>query len=131
MVFSSHLFVFYFLPLALAVYYLLPRRARHLGLTVLSYGFYGWANPAFVFLMLFSTAVDYLCALAIAGRGTVVPQIRQCVPLLDEKIPQCDVDAGNLKPPTRCPHPVLNILFQGCHLLQLAPNRVLSRDQGG
>jgi alginate O-acetyltransferase complex protein AlgI len=72
MVFSSHLFVFYFLPLALAVYYLLPRPARHLGLTLLSYLFYGWANPAFVLLMLFSTAVDYVCGLVIAARGPVV-----------------------------------------------------------
>jgi alginate O-acetyltransferase complex protein AlgI len=68
MVFSSHLFIFYFLPLALAVYYLLPRRAKQLGLTVLSYGFYGWANPSFMALMLFSTVVDYLCGLALAGR---------------------------------------------------------------
>ena len=67
MVFSSHLFVYYFLPLALVVYYLLPRRARHLGLTVLSYLFYGWANPAFMVLMAFSTVVDYFCGLSIAG----------------------------------------------------------------
>jgi len=69
MVFSSHLFCFYFLPLALAVYYALPRRARHLGLTLLSYLFYGWANPPFVLIMLFSTAVDYVCGLVIARRG--------------------------------------------------------------
>ena len=68
MVFSSHLFIFYFLPLALAVYYLLPRRVRNLGLTVLSYAFYGWASPSFTVLMLFSTVVDYCCGLAIAGR---------------------------------------------------------------
>ena len=67
MVFSSHLFIYYFLPLALAVYYLLPRRGRHLGLTALSYLFYGWANPAFMVLMLFSTTVDYLCGLWMAG----------------------------------------------------------------
>ena len=66
MVFSSHLFCFYFLPLALAIYYALPRRGRHLGLTLLSYLFYGWANPAFVFLMLFSPTVDYFCGLAVA-----------------------------------------------------------------
>ncbi len=69
MVFSSHLFCFYFLPLALGFYYLLPKRLRHLGLTLSSYLFYGWANPAFVFLMLLSTTVDYVCALVIAGRG--------------------------------------------------------------
>ncbi len=67
MVFSSHLFVYYFLPLALGVYYVLPRRLRHLALTLLSYLFYGWANPAFVLIMLVSTVVDYVCGLAIAG----------------------------------------------------------------
>ena len=78
MVFSSHLFCFYFLPLVLGVYFVLPRRLRHLGLTLLSYLFYGWANPAFVLLMLFSTVVDYICALVIAGhdpreRGEIAP----------------------------------------------------------
>ncbi|MCG8460616.1 MAG: hypothetical protein MI919_30410, partial [Holophagales bacterium] len=73
MVFSSHLFVFYFLPLALllhaASWTLLPRPARHLGLVISSYVFYGWANPAFVFLMLFSTAVDYTCGLVLEKSG--------------------------------------------------------------
>ncbi|RMH23379.1 MAG: MBOAT family protein [Acidobacteria bacterium] len=73
MVFSSHLFCFYFLPLALGVYYALPQRGRHLGLTLLSYLFYGWANPAFVFLMLFSTAVDYACGLTIARHRPGTP----------------------------------------------------------
>ncbi len=68
MVFSSHLFVYYFLPLALLVYYLLPRRLKHLGLTLLSYLFYGWANPAFMVLMLTSTVIDYFCGLAITKR---------------------------------------------------------------
>ena len=68
MVFSSHLFVYGFLPVALAVYYLLPRRARHLGLTILSYIFYGWSNPAFMGLMLLSTVVDYFCGLGMVGQ---------------------------------------------------------------
>ena len=50
MVFSSYLFLFYFLPLALALYHAAPTRARHLVLTALSYVFYGWANPLFRFL---------------------------------------------------------------------------------
>ncbi len=61
MVFSSHLFVYYFLPAALAVYYALPPRARQLWLSLASYAFYGWANPAFMALMLFSTAIDFGC----------------------------------------------------------------------
>src|SRR5688572_19804258 len=63
MVFSSYLFLFYFLPVALLLYYIVPRRAQHLILTILSYGFYGWANPLFVVLLFVSTAIDY-----IAGR---------------------------------------------------------------
>ena len=61
MVFSSHLFLFYFLPLALLLYYLVPRRAKHLLLTVVSYIFYGWANPLFTVLLLVSTLIDYVC----------------------------------------------------------------------
>ena len=56
MVFSSILFIFYFLPFVLLAYYAalqLGRRPAHLVLTLLSYIFYGWANPAFICLMLF------------------------------------------------------------------------------
>jgi len=66
MVFSSHIFLYYFLPVALVLYYSAPRRGKHLLLTLLSYSFYGWANPAFVLLLLFSTVVDYICGLVIA-----------------------------------------------------------------
>jgi len=59
MVFSSYLFLFFFLPLALAVYYLSPKKLKHLTLTLVSYIFYGWANPWFMPLMLFTTTVDY------------------------------------------------------------------------
>lgn len=69
MVFSSHLFLYYFLPLALLLYFLVPRSLKHLVLTVLSYAFYGWTNPLFVFLLLFSTAIDYLCGLSMAYNG--------------------------------------------------------------
>ncbi|MEE2777826.1 MAG: MBOAT family protein [Acidobacteriota bacterium] len=73
MVFSSHLFVYYFLPLALALYYALPQRLRHslrlrnAALTASSYAFYGWANPAFTLLMATSTVVDYVCGLWMVG----------------------------------------------------------------
>lgn len=67
MVFSSHLFLFYFLPGVLALYYVAPKRARHVLLTLCSYLFYGWSNPLFVFLMLASTVIDYFCGLTIAG----------------------------------------------------------------
>ncbi|MGD9497501.1 MAG: MBOAT family protein [Armatimonadota bacterium] len=68
MVFSSHIFLYYFLPAALLAYYLSPMRWRALVVTLFSYVFYGWANPWFILLMLFSTTVDYLCGQLISGR---------------------------------------------------------------
>src|SRR5262245_30887263 len=68
MVFSSHIFVFYFLPLALLLYYAVPRRGQHVILILLSYVFYGWANPLFVVLMFASTLTDYLSGLIISGQ---------------------------------------------------------------
>ncbi len=68
-VFTSHLFVFYFLPAVLAAYYLLPGRRRNAFLTLASYVFYGWWNPWFVTLMLASTVVDYRCGKAVAAPG--------------------------------------------------------------
>ena len=88
MVFSSHLFVFYFLPVALLLYYAVPRRGRHLVLTLLSYLFYGWANPFFMVLMFGSTLVDYVCGLIISeqlGRGR---RRDGDVPLLAERGPR-------------------------------------------
>jgi alginate O-acetyltransferase complex protein AlgI len=72
MVFSSQLFLFYFLPIALALYYgvrLGPRWLSHGTLTALSYLFYGWANPLFMLLMLATTAIDFACGLVIARSG--------------------------------------------------------------
>jgi len=68
MVFSSHIFIFYFLPLAILLYYAVPRRGQHVMLILLSYVFYGWANPLFVVLMLASTLADYVSGLVISGQ---------------------------------------------------------------
>jgi alginate O-acetyltransferase complex protein AlgI len=65
MVFTTRVFVFYFLPLVLLVYYCLPGR-RNLFLLAASYVFYGWYQPWFVVLMFAATVVNYLCGLAMA-----------------------------------------------------------------
>ena len=67
MVFSSPIFLYGFLPLVLVVYYLLPRIGRNAWLVVVSYLFYGWGNPLYVFLLLASTVLDFGCALGMAG----------------------------------------------------------------
>ena len=73
MVFSSYLFLFYFLPVALMLYYAAPRRAQHLVLTTASYFFYGWANPLFVPLLLGSTIVDYVAGRVISRHPATAP----------------------------------------------------------
>jgi alginate O-acetyltransferase complex protein AlgI len=68
MVFTSYVFVFYFLPIVLLLYYCLPYQ-RNLLLLVASYVFYGWWDPRFLLLMLFATVVNYICGRAIAAAG--------------------------------------------------------------
>jgi alginate O-acetyltransferase complex protein AlgI len=73
MVFSSYLFLFYLLPLALAAYYIAPMRARNLVLTFFSFVFYAWANPLFLLLLLGTTLLDYTAGLLIAkSDGTLI-----------------------------------------------------------
>ncbi len=50
-------------------YYASPRRARALVLTAESYIFYGWWNPWFTLLMLFTTTLDYICGAWIVREG--------------------------------------------------------------
>ncbi|MGB2820168.1 MAG: MBOAT family O-acyltransferase [Phycisphaerae bacterium] len=69
MVFSSHIFIFYYLPLLLLVYYNLPHRWRNAFLALMSYVFYGWWKPWFGTLMLATTVVNYACGKIIAAPG--------------------------------------------------------------
>ena len=73
MVFSSYIFLFYLLPLALAAYYVAPIRRRNLVLSLFSYLFYGWANPIFLLLLIGTTVLDYTAGLLIArSEGVLV-----------------------------------------------------------
>lgn len=64
MVFSSLLFLVRFLPCVLLVYYIVPGCMKHtwknLVLFLFSLAFYAWGEPVYIWLMLFSTAVDYI-----------------------------------------------------------------------
>ena len=59
MVFSSVIFLFYFLPISVILYFILPKRARNLALFVVSLVFYAWGEPVYISIMLFSTVFDY------------------------------------------------------------------------
>ncbi len=65
MVFSSLVFLFLYLPVVLLVYYLVPARFRNIWLFVVNLVFYGWGEPKFVFLMLFTTVANWLFGLGI------------------------------------------------------------------
>jgi alginate O-acetyltransferase complex protein AlgI len=81
MSFTTHIFVFYFLPGVLLVYYLLPGRRnllRNVFLVLASAVFYAWLNPWFVVLMLAATMVNYVCGLLI-GRPGIAQRTRVLV----------------------------------------------------
>lgn len=69
MVFTTHIFVFYFLPIFLLVYYALANRWRNAWITIASYVFYGWWEPWFVLLMMFTTVMDYVWGKVITREG--------------------------------------------------------------
>lgn len=61
MIFASIVFLFLFLPLTFAIYFLLPRRFKNFVLLVASLFFYWWGTGELFFLILVSILVDYLC----------------------------------------------------------------------
>lgn len=65
MVFSSSIFLFFFLPLVLLIYYLLKVEYRNAFLLVSSLGFYAWGEPRFVFVIILSILINYIFGLLI------------------------------------------------------------------
>ncbi len=66
MIFSSLLFLFWFLPIFFILYYLCPARFKNAVLLVGSMIFYSWGEPKFLLLLLLSILVNYAAGLAIA-----------------------------------------------------------------
>ncbi len=70
MAFTSHIFLFYFLPVLLLLYYAVPgrfRAARNVLLLAASYIFYAWVNPWFAGLLFGLTVVSYIASRCIGG----------------------------------------------------------------
>lgn len=68
MLFNSLKFLVFF-PLVFMLYWALPHRARKYLLLAASYYFYMCWKPEFIVLILYSTAVDYFCALGMERRA--------------------------------------------------------------
>jgi alginate O-acetyltransferase complex protein AlgI len=87
MVFSSQIFLFYFLPAVLLLYYLTPFRARTALIAISSYVFYGWANPIWAVIMFFGSSVDYMCGLALV-RLSGLPDRDGLPPVIGPEVPR-------------------------------------------
>ncbi len=59
MVFSSIVFLLYFLPAFLSIYYLCPNRVKNYFLLFASILFYSWGAPKFIFVILGTTFLDF------------------------------------------------------------------------
>lgn len=65
MVFSSLTFLFYFLPIVLLIYYIVPNKAKNAVICIASLIFYFYGEPKYGVLMLFSIASTYIHGLLI------------------------------------------------------------------
>ena len=76
MLFSSITFLYFFLPLALLIYKVVPSGAKNLCLCMISCLFYAWGEPAGLFLMLGQVIFAYiLTGIADNRKGTVIGRI--------------------------------------------------------
>ncbi|MBI4192429.1 MAG: MBOAT family protein [Betaproteobacteria bacterium] len=72
MLFNSYVFIFAFLPVTLAGFFLLGRHQPLLAaawLTAASLFFYGWWNPVYVWLLALSIVFNYACGIRISRAG--------------------------------------------------------------
>lgn len=72
MVFSSLVFLYIFLPLCLAAYFIPKQiKIRNIVLLIFSLVFYAWGEPVYILLMIATTAVDFFAGLFVEKyRGT-------------------------------------------------------------
>ena len=66
MVFSSNIFLFFFLPVFLVAYFLTPQRFRNYTLLLFSLVFYAYGAPDFVFLLVAECIVNYFLVRGMA-----------------------------------------------------------------
>lgn len=65
MVFSSNIFLFGFMPVVLAGYYLLKKEYRNTFLLLASLFFYFWGEPRNIWIMIASIIINYTMGLLV------------------------------------------------------------------
>ncbi len=66
---SSITFVYFFLPLTLAAYYLVPFRYKNAVLLLTGLIFYSWGEPVYVLLMIFCACLNYAAGIFLDRAG--------------------------------------------------------------
>ena len=74
MVFSSNIFLFFFLPIFLIAYFITPQKFRNYTLLLFSIVFYAYGAPDFVFLLVGECVINYFIVRAM-GRGDVARNV--------------------------------------------------------
>lgn len=69
MLFSSITFLFLFLPIMLAVYYIAPPQWKNFLLLAGSLIFYAWGEPVYIILMILSILLNYFCGMDIENKS--------------------------------------------------------------
>lgn len=69
MLFSSMTFLFAFLPVTVAVYYLVPQKFKNIVMLIASLIFYAWGEPMYIVLMILSIIMNYFCGLDIVQKA--------------------------------------------------------------
>jgi alginate O-acetyltransferase complex protein AlgI len=84
MIYNSSVFLLYFLPFFLIVYYLIDRKFKNWFLLFASVFFYAWGAPKFVFFVMGSVVADYVLVSLMNGRdGSVRKTLFWCSVLLN------------------------------------------------
>lgn len=65
MVFSSLVFLYYFVPIVMLLYFIIPDKYRNFLIFVSGLFFYAWGEPKYFIIMIISTAIDYTAGLMI------------------------------------------------------------------
>lgn len=82
MLFSSITFLYYFLPVILILYFLVPDKMKNGALLLASLVFYAWGEPKYVFLMIGMILADFVFGLLLnkhAENSEKSAGIRKCI----------------------------------------------------
>ena len=68
MVFSSVMFMYFFLPCVLLLYYVSPEKFKNIIILASGLFFYAWGEPVHIFLMILSIVFNYLVGMDIENK---------------------------------------------------------------